>query len=617
MKLTARTMTPRRAMPTALTERRETTAPAMGTCLWWRICAAVSVLTLTVLNVIVAQQARSTGAPRTPWDEVGVIQMARMLAGKGPVTEMSGSGYYPGWSIVMSPIWWFTDDPEAFYRAAIWLVIATAIATVIPLTLIGRRLGLTTAQAVTAAAIALSLPARTVNADYTLSENMFTFLIAWAAVAAFAMWDRPTWRTTGLFVLAVFGAYLTHARGIALALTAAVWLMLFFRRSPRHALSGLIGLGVAAFGVQRIASAITDRVLLDGFGKEELMSTALSTTTPGLMAQVAVSQSWAQLVGSFGLVGIGAVVIVVWTVRELREAHVGQGGFLFGLAASTLAVSIMWWAGERFLVDQPFPRFDVWVYTRYIDPVALLVVVVAIAAIIRRADLWLILAAGLASCGVIALALTMVAPHVPTFGSMYGPANAAGVLHWTDLRPDTYDGYARPLFPSLTNENRFWAWASLSVVAVLTLVVITRRRPRVLTSMLLVVAAVSSWHANPEQTRDAPTGMREAIERTEQVTGGGFRPVEFDLQCDGGGQSHAQTLNWVGYWFSPREVRAVPDQRFDAELVISCQTWLDAEALDAAPLSDSQYLSYQVWVLPGPLQGHLREAGLIDESARP
>lgn len=609
---------PCRVMPTALTQLRDTPIrETKGGTLFWRITAAISVVTLAVLNIIVAQQARTTGAPRTPWDEVGVIQMARMLAGKGPVTEMSGSGYYPGWSLVMSPIWWFTDDPEVFYRAAIWLVFATALATVIPLTLIGRRLGLTTPQAVTSGAIALSLPARTVNADYTLSENFFTFLIAWAAVAAFAMWDRPSWRTTGLFVLAVCGVYLTHARGIALALTAAVWLLLFLRRSPRHALVGLVGLGVGALGVRLIASAITDPVLLGGFGKEDLMSTALSTTSPGLMAQVAVSQSWAQLVGSFGLVAIGAVVIVVWTIRELREVHVGPGGFLFGLAASTVAVSIMWWAGERFLVDQPFPRFDVWVYTRYIDPVSLLVVVVAIAAIIRRADLRLILMAGLASCVVITLALTMVAPHVPTFGSMYGPGNAAGVLQWTDLRPDTYDRYARPLVPSFTNENRLWAWASVSVVAVLVAVAVLRRHPRVLAAMLLAVAAVASWHANPEQTREAPTGMRDAIERTEQATGGDLLSVDFDLECDGGGWSHAQTLNWIGYWFSPREVVAVPDQLFVAELVVSCRTWLDAEALDAAPIADSQYLSYQVWVLPGELQQELREAGLLDEAAGP
>lgn len=612
----------RRVVPTALTEERDSPeVPATSVSqTWWWAAAGVSTVFLFVVNVIVS---RTAVAPRTPWDEVGVLQMARIIAGRGPVTEMSGSGYYPGWSIVMAPIWWFTDDPEVVYRAAIWMVIVLAMLTIWPLTLIARRVGLTTPQAITVAALALTLPARTVHADYVLSENLLTLLMMWVVVAAFVVWDRPSPLTMTMFVVAVGAAYLTHARAIAVVLTAAVWLVCYVRRDARYAALGLGLLGATVFAVRWFANRITDEILLSGFGKGDLMSTALSTTTPALMGRVTFSQGWAQLVGSFGVVAIGVVVLVVWVLRELRERHVGPAGFMFGLSAATFAVSIMWWSGARFLVDED-SRFDVWVYTRYIDPVALLLIVIALTAIVRKVDFRVVLTALAASVVVITPVITLIAPHVPTFGSMHGPGNAAGILHWAEILP-TNEPYERPLLPTFTNENSFWMWASLSVIVALVSVLALRRRPRVAIGALFVTFVAAGWYGNPDQLRDSPDTFVEAVEAIEETTGAetGSLPIDFDQMCPSPGWTHAQTLNWSGYWMSPRDVEVVvrdvdapieaQADDYRADVVIACADWEEAGDFGALPVLDSEYTTYRLWVLPGDLQDELGDSNLLGD----
>ena len=79
------------ADPAALSDR-----PAVAAGPFWNVAAVISVVTLLVLNIIVS---RTAIAPRTPWDEIAPLQMARELAGQGPVsratTRAGGSSSRP------------------------------------------------------------------------------------------------------------------------------------------------------------------------------------------------------------------------------------------------------------------------------------------------------------------------------------------------------------------------------------------------------------------------------------------------------------------------------------------------------------------------------------------
>lgn len=591
------------ADPAALSDR-----PAVAAGPFWNVAAVISVVTLLVLNIIVS---RTAIAPRTPWDEIAPLQMARELAGQGPVSQMSGAGYYPGWGILLTPIWWFTQDPAEVYAATIGVVIALAMITILPLMQIARLLGLTSAQAVTAAALTLSVPARTVNADYTLAENLLALLVACSALAAFRLWQRPSPLTLVLFILAVTAAYLTHTRALAVVLAAAVWLLLFVLRDWRVTVGGAALLVGGYWLVKLLVAEITVPMLLSGFGQGELLGDKLENLAPGPFFRVAFAQAWGQFAGSFGVTALGLVVLAFFVWRELRTLRVGPYGFMAGLLFIASVVSVIAWSNAG-----PQERFDAQVYTRYIDPFAVLAMLLGVVALLRvvRRPL-LLVAAGLVVVDT-AVVLLKVAPWANTWGTTNGPANSAAILAWTPLRPS--EPFPHPLIPAPGNANELWFWASLCLVAGVVVMFAVRTRPRVLAVLMLISFAVLSLFANPSQPRDYPAPFTEALESAESVSGdpAGSLSVDLDMECRGPDLTHHQVTNWSGYWLSPREVEIVDprqDENYDSDIVIACGDWPRGQELGAEAIAGSGYYTYKVWVLPGELQNELDDAGLLVE----
>lgn len=591
------------ADPAALSDR-----PAVAAGPFWNVAAVISVVTLLVLNIIVS---RTAIAPRTPWDEIAPLQMARELAGQGPVSQMSGAGYYPGWGILLTPIWWFTQDPAQVYAATIGVVIALAMITILPLMQIARLLGLTSAQAVTAAALTLSVPARTVNADYTLAENLLALLVACSALAAFRLWQRPSPLTLVLFILAVTAAYLTHTRALAVVLAAAVWLLLFVLRDWRVTVGGAALLVGGYWLVKLLVAEITVPMLLSGFGQGELLGDKLENLAPGPFFRVAFAQAWGQFAGSFGVTALGLVVLAFFVWRELRALRVGPYGFMAGLLFIASVVSVIAWSNAG-----PQERFDAQVYTRYIDPFAVLAMLLGVVALLRvvRRPL-LLVAAGLVVVDT-AVVLLKVAPWANTWGTTSGPANSAAILAWTPLRPS--EPFPHPLIPAPGNANELWFWASLCLVAGVVVMFAVRTRPRVLAVLMLISFAVLSLFANPSQPRDYPAPFTEALESAESVSGdpAGSLSVDLDMECRGPDLTHHQVTNWSGYWLSPREVEIVDprqDENYDSDIVIACGDWPRGQELGAEAIAGSGYYTYKVWVLPGELQNELDDAGLLVE----
>jgi hypothetical protein len=591
------------ADPAALSDR-----PAVAAGPFWNVAAVISVVTLLVLNIIVS---RTAIAPRTPWDEIAPLQMARELAGQGPVSQMSGAGYYPGWGILLTPIWWFTQDPAQVYAATIGVVIALAMITILPLMQIARLLGLTSAQAVTAAALTLSVPARTVNADYALAENLLALLVACSALAAFRLWQRPSPFTLVLFILAVTAAYLTHTRALAVVLAAAVWLLLFVLRDWRVTVGGTALLVGGYWLVKLLVAEITVPILLSGFGQGELLGDKLENLAPGPLFRVAFAQAWGQFAGSFGVTALGLVVLAFFVWRELRTLRVGPYGFMAGLLFIASVVSVIAWSNAG-----PQERFDAQVYTRYIDPFAVLAMLLGVVALLRVVRRPLLLAAAGLVVIDTAVVLLKVAPWANTWGTTSGPANSAAILAWTPLRPS--EPFPHPLIPAPGNANELWFWASLCLVSGVVVMLVARTRPRVLAILMLISFAVLSLFANPSQPRDYPAPLTEALESAETASGEptGSLSVDLDMECHGPELTHHQVMNWSGYWLSPREVETIDPRRgesYDSDIVIACGDWPRGREMGAEAIAGSGYYTYKVWVLPGELQDELDEAGLLVE----
>ncbi|WP_404443417.1 glycosyltransferase family 39 protein [Microbacterium marinum] len=592
-------------MPQSLRRRAENVLNDAGPERWWRVAAWITVIVCVALHAIVSITAI---APRTPWDENGILQMGRIILGE-QVATMSLSGYYPGTSFLVAPIWALTHDPELVYRLANILVNIVALSTIIPLALIAKKVGLTTAKAITVAAITMMLPSRVVLADYVLSEQLLSAFVVWTAYAAFAVWQRPTILNGVLFSVFAVGAYLSHARALPFLVVAGVWMLLFVRRRWQVSVVALPLIVLGAIGVRTVASAINSQLIPWGFRQDTGFLGKLTSAPPGDLLRILFNQTWVQLVGTSGLIAIGAVVVIVWVLRDLRSWQVGPAGFVAAVAFAAVAVSMVAWGGSKMLAEDH--RFDVWVYSRYIDPFVVVVVLLALVAIVRGVSLPVIATAAGASVAVILPVLFWVAPWVPTWGTTDGPANAAAVLQWEQFWPD--EPFARPMVPSLTNENQFWLLASIYLIAMFVIMALLRRRPRLFTIVALGISIVIGLAANPSQTRDYPDGLTAALETVEE--GGEQQAVDFyQSRCDRSVGIH-QARNWVGYWFAPREVTVVSDPaEFDADVVVACGDF----GTDAAPGAlaiegPTDYGSFRIWVLPGELQDDLLERGVLTE----
>ncbi|MGJ9422958.1 hypothetical protein [Aeromicrobium sp. CF3.5] len=557
-----------------------------------------------------AQIARTAVAPRTPWDENGPLQMARILAGQDNVTQMSGSGYYPGWSFLLAPLWLISDDPEIVYRGAVVFGIVVSLATVWPLAVLGRQLGLSTAQAVTVGAITMALPARAVLVDYALSEALLTFLLAWTVVAVFRFSTRPSVPMAMVVAVLASATYLTHARALALFATAALWFLLVAIRRPLPAFVGLATLAAGYLGVQFAVSRITQPVLLAGFGKEELLSDAVSSTTPALLLQVVLNQTWVQLVGTFGLFALGTAIILPRVWVEVRQVRTGPWTFVLGTVVSAMLASFLWWAGPRFLLGSD-QRFDVWVYSRYIDPVAAIVVVIAAAALIRGMSRRTVVAAAAGAAAICIPVVLYVAPNVPVWGSTFGPGNAGAVLAWARFWPE--EPFERPLVPTLTNANHFWLLASIFLMGCFIAFLLLRRHPLAAAVLALPAVVLASLAADPDQPRDAPYALLDSIERVEDaLPSDGMQTIDVDTSCKGPALTSAQVTNWSGFWFSPRDVEIIDSSTdaLDSDLIVACADWPKAAQLGAERVVGDDFYSHGLWVLPGQLQDQLTAVDL-------
>jgi len=567
----------------------------------WRLLAVVSVAAAFAANVYVAWSARW---PSFPYDEVATLQMSRMLAGLDPSYAVGSAGYFPGWSLVIAPLWWLRDDPIAVYRLAIAVGVMIAVATIWPLSAVLRRWRLSGAQAVTAAAIVMALPARALQSDNVLSESLLFLLIVLLVLAATRLWERPTVLRAAVLALAAFAVFFTHLRMLPVLVALVIWLVLFLRRDWRIALVALPLVVAAAYAADELGRWLNELLLGAPPTQGERFWDVLETMRPSLPARTGLGQSWSQLLSSFGVAAFGVVAVVTAVWRDLRRGRFGPAVLVFGAAAALFAGSVLSWATDAWLYLNEWVRLDVWLYGRYVDPVAGLVIASGLALLLRRATTahfaW---AFGI----ILAVALPVlfwVAPQAPTFGYVT-PAHLPGVMPWAPLLPnESWEFPDGPwIVPTLTNENRFWLIATLTVLAVMLAMFLLRRRPRLIASLLLVTAVVATMianHGSDEFQRSngaPPAAMLDAIDALDaEIDDFGVALIG---DCPAPGRDVYGFRNYFFYYSLPRlvhyEQTAMASEGFD--VVVSCSDWQEGRSAGAIEASGTRYGTEALWLV--------------------
>ena len=590
----------------------------------WRWGAVASVAVTLLLHSLVARGART---PSFPFDEIVLMQYAKFLAGNGLTTPPRGAGYFPAWSFFMAPVWWVTEDPQLAYRLAIAIGVAAAVATIWPLARLVTRIGLSMPQAVVVASLVMSLPARTVQSGYVTSEKLLFLVLVCTMLAAVRYWERPTILRAVVFALVAAALAATHARAAALLIACVIWLVCMMIRSWRSSLVGLAvlaPLGYLAFW----SGGLMNQFLGGGFSQGSKLVDNYLDSRPSIILRAVIGQAWEQTAGSLGLVVVGAVVMLVLVWRELRhERAIGPVCLLGAMLLGVVLLSVGQWSNEYAMYHAEWRRLDAWLYGRYIDPVASLLVALGLAALVRGAARYLLPTALALTAGLVVVTVLWLAPHAPTWGYVT-PAHIPGVMPWFWSLPVGHVSETWPWgqIPSFTNENRFWLLASIPAVLLLGVLTasgpLRRRGAAILMGALLLVSAVGTLSATQatEHFQEVEGGrppLAEEINRL-QAEHDGQLTIEFDRSCTPGTSNNAVVQNRLAYWIHPTTMGLTMDRNVsDAQLTLGCDIWPEGTEKGARLLSDAESYGYHVWVNPGPLQDQLEEQGRLEPLTTP
>lgn len=536
----------------------------------WTALAAVAVVVSVLANAAMAWGARLTFT----YDEVDTLLLGRVALGM-PTPHVDGAGYFPGWGLVTAPVWWVTDNPFTFFRIAIILGVVLAAVTIWPLARIATRFGLTTAQGVVAAAIVMTLPARTVQSAFALSEKLVFLMVALTVLAAYRLWERPTYLRGALFSLAAAGAFFTHARMAVLVAVAAVWLVAFALRSWKIAISSLVVLIGASGVAYELAKHWNSGLVPHGFKQEGHVKRNLLDLHLGLLARTMVGEAWLQLLASFGIVALGVVVVLVLVGRDLRQLRLGPIVLVLVTAVGLYLASSLDWADVKDLhapVAQQ-QRLDVWLYGRYADPFAMIVTLIGLTAAIKGVERVKLAFAWVLAALVAIPAVVWLAKDVPTWGSV-SPAQIAGITpYWWAL---PHHPFPAGLMPSLTNGNRVWVIATLVSIVPLLAASVVRRRGLAIALVVLLLAGAGSVSARHEiaKFRVKRDRMPPAIAtlRHDLAThpGVGVSHAGWDPSCTAGKSAISAQRNYIQWWLLPAIVHK--GERPTDGIVISCRS---------------------------------------------
>lgn len=589
----------------------------------WTVLAVLAVLAVLVLNSYIALGAVT---PSFPFDEVTLLEYAKYFAeGGGTITPVEGAGYFPGWAMVLAPLWWLTSSPGVFYSAVIWIGVAVAVITIVPIAATVRRFGLPWQEAVVVGAIVMSMPSRAVQSDYTMSEKPLFLAVACLMLAAVRLWERPTMSRAAVFSLLAVATGFLHSRATVLLVACLIWLLLFALRSWRASLAGLVVAAPLGWLTYRYAMSLNEELLQGRFKQGLNLTENLSTARPSIILRVVLGQSWNQTVATLGIFVIGAVVLLCLIGRELRRHRaIGPASLLGAMFLGIFLVSVASWANEESLYLADWRRLDAWIYGRYMEPVTALIVAVGLAALLRGLRTSVLAVAALAALAIIVPTVYWVAPDAPTWGYVT-PAHIGGVMPWSGLLPQSdKESWTWGLVPTLTDANRFWAVPSLTtVVALAVLLALSlragRRVPMVVTAVALLVAAgVGTVASDPATDRfqEREGGVPAiAVEVSDIESTYGPQSIDYDRTCKPRGVNNAVVQNYVSYWILPTSMDVVFDPAdIEADVVLGCEDWPQAQALGAVPTTGEVTDGFRVWVMPGALQDEMRADGRLATS---
>ncbi|WP_309134382.1 hypothetical protein [Cellulomonas sp.] len=561
-------------------------------------------VTLAVYLVVGALHVWAASAARGPvWtdDEVGPMATARLFAGVGTPMDLAHQSYYPGWAVLLTPIWWFTTDPATAYRAAVLLSALCATLVVLPLSAIARRVGAGAVASVVVAGIVAVAPGRSTFSSYALIENCLVLVFATTVLAALRHAESRTVRRAVVLGLAAAATFVVHGRMVAVVGATVLWFLVEVVRGNRRAgTAGAITTVVAAGAGYLLHVVASSALYGDGTGREESAIASLVRGDLPAIAQAFVGQVWYASAAWLVLPLLGVWWMLAAVLRELRSRRPGVASWSAVILAGTAAISVLTVAEA---LTRGSPRLDILTYGRYVEPLLVVLALVGLALVARARPLPPAVPA-------VALAVTVVTSVLVV---RWGLERAAGEGWWAPINVAGLLGLSR-----FGGGAPPWVAASLLAVVLGVGYVVGRTRPAVRRVLVGAVAALSlagGVAAHTTYLREFNAGLGNPPQVVGVLEDIDARAVSYDVHgADWVGQ------NTVQYWLADLDVHVFDSTEQDppTDLVISRASWPAGERAGAVLVSDTPR-DESLWVMPGPYADALvaRGATTTPESTEP
>lgn len=326
-------------------------------------------------------------------DESGYLLAARLLTG-GAVGNLSGRTFYQvGYPLLISPAFWFSDDPITVYRIVIAInsLIGASLFFLAYIAL--RRVDLPRGRAYLLATVAALLPSEIYYGQFAMTDAVLPVVVlGWLLLVHTWVSRGRVGYGVGASVVAAY-SYSVHGRGevIVLAhaglLLAALWRRWASKQDIAVVANALAAASAAAWALNGWVKSQVYPGGVQAHG-EWLIQRLTSLSGVGWTLGLTAGKIWYLIVSTWGVAGVGLAVIVVLAVRRgtppaTRATACLILATLVGIALATSAAT----ADEGTIAN--------FAYGRYLDclaPILFLAGAVFAARCTRTAAVWALLA---------------------------------------------------------------------------------------------------------------------------------------------------------------------------------------------------------------------------------
>jgi hypothetical protein len=359
--------------------------------------ALVSLMAAAVVTIARLRTSRGRDEYAIWPDEPAQLAIARWMGGGTRWNMDDHSVWRPLFGTLLSPVYWFTDDPITVFHTALVLNALLGGLAAMLLVFVARRLTPMSPWWCAIAAVIVSLaPAALFTTDFVFAESLVAPLYLATLLTLLRLYETPTLRDGVLAGVLSALAFGTHSRMLPLALITLglVALLAIRRRFPiGDAVVSVAVALLAMYSMSRYTSYVVDR-LWDEPSTRNSVSGVLDQLTNGTAVFVSlVGQTWYLLATTLGIIAYGVVALV----RSLGGAPStsaptrGDARVVLVVVGASVALSVV------FMSDRW--RSDQLVYGRYNDAIVTPLLVVGLAALFGVVAYIRLLATTIAAAG--------------------------------------------------------------------------------------------------------------------------------------------------------------------------------------------------------------------------